>query len=1579
MKTDSENDSVAEELDRSRRDVLDLTLRNPLLNFRPPKAKGLEIVDEIPLEVYRILVEKEGVMYFKAKDDSDELAERHVDDRLQSPYEQASLDQRLKNTYRHARLSIEEQGVNILYLALGSLNWYESDSSDIQRTAPLVLVPVELKQTSIRARFSVRWTDEAIDANLSLETKLKTDFDIKLPELPDAEDLVVDDYFKGVTTAVSSRERWSVDTSAIHLGFFSFSKLLIYKDLDLEVWPEDGQPADHPVIRSLYGREGFREDPPAITEEEHLDDRLKVTDTHQVVDSDSSQTLAVIDVKNGRNLVIQGPPGTGKSQTIMNLISEAIAGDKKVLFVAEKMAALEVVKRRLDDVHIGDACLELHSHTANKRDVLGELKRTLDLGKPQFGDSTEERYLLEKRRGRLNEYALAVNSPIGESGYTPNELIGELDPIGSSDSQEEWPVLVIDGSSSWNRQDFVQRREAVEELRVLIESMDTPREHVFWGSGRTRYMPTTDRGDVRTKIQAASEALRQLQDRVESLRACMEPEMALEGSNLAQVAVLVHTARKVMEAPPSENVNHRNPEWIARSVEVKKIISEALELEKVRSTYDSVLIPEAWERDVLGCRQGIFAYGNKWWRKLKSKYRMSRKRLRGLCRSDFPAGRTERLALVDGILRVQRLRKSIKDSQRLLSDLFPDLKLGWEPGAYRRLGEVAQWFLDLHAEVEAGTVDGGIHDMLDRELDGAKLEKAADDCQASEDALSSALGDVAAVLDWRADRSVLDDGTFSGLKIWLSSAHEQVDSLFQIVRFNQAEKRVAQLGLGNVMEVAASWENAGKHLVELFDRACFSAWMEAAFCEHRVLNGFDGDTHEKIIDRFRQLDEGLFQHNKARVAHLHWERLPHQPGGGQLGVLMREFEKKRRHLPLRKLMTQAGNAIQKIKPVFMMSPLSIAKFIPPDSVQFDLVVFDEASQIRPVEAIGAILRGQQAVVVGDSMQLPPTSFFDRMDDGEEDDEERSSTADLESILGMFCAQGAPERMLRWHYRSRHESLITVSNSEFYGNRLVVFPSPDKGRKNVGLHLRHDPTMLYKGGSSGRYNVDEARAVAHAVLEHARTSPDLTLGVAAFSLTQARRIEDELEILRREDGSCEPFFAAHPTEPFFVKNLESVQGDERDVILISVGYGKVEDGSMPMNFGPLNKDGGERRLNVLITRARRRCVVYSNFGADDLDMRRTAARGVRSLKTFLKYAQTGDLDVSWESGREADSPFEEAVAGALRRHGHSVVNQVGSAGFFIDLAVIDPERPGRYLLGIECDGASYHSARSARDRDRLRQQVLEGLGWTIHRIWSTDWFQDPQRQLAKAEEAIRRAGLSDFESDVPPVRSKSSCLTREKPKSGDEEVSDPAISYGMATPKVYLGTQELHNVENRDVIRWILEVVTVESPVHVNEVALRIANAAGLKRTGKRIRERVGCAVEAGARKGELLRKGDFLWRPDHDEDEIVIRRRDGVPPSLRKPDMIAPEEIGAALLHVVQASCGIDANEAVDESSRLFGYKRTGSDIRSSFKGALNRLIEQGVLQERDGYLSAKDQGLNRPPSAGGIPPPLDRAVAPAV
>ncbi|MDE0073400.1 MAG: DUF3320 domain-containing protein [Gammaproteobacteria bacterium] len=1574
---------TALEVERSRRDsLLDLSLRNPLLNFRPSKRRGLEVVDELSREIFRMLVDGERIMYFlaapeeqaapEAPDDApadvpaellallaepatdpNGTAARHTDNKLQTALTLARLNLRLRETFRQARLSIEEQGVNILYLALGMLRWYESDSSDVERRAPLVLIPVKLTRSGVRENFKLSWTKDDIEPNLSLEAKLKQDFNVRLPEMPSEDDLDVDDYLARVERAVARQPRWSVERNEIHLNFFSFSKLLIYKNLDPASWPEENRPADHPLVQQLFGSGGFADEPSEFSEEGHANGDLGEAGLHPVVDADSSQTLAVLDTMNGRNLVIQGPPGTGKSQTITNLIGEALARGRTVLFVAEKMAALEVVKRRLDTVHLGDACLELHSHKTNKRAALDELSRTLALGRPTTPDGTEDRVLLEADRKRLNDYSHAVNTPVAQSDLTPHELVGRLAALDADGLEVEGRGLAIRGSVSWNAEDFARRRALVREMQELVTAIGIPRWHLWWPCGRLHFVPT-DAHRVRELLADASAAVRLLNRESDALGTVLRRNAVFGGLKRDDLERATRTARRVAEAPALLGADHRHPGWAADAERIAEVARPARRYAEIRARHDRVLMPEAWDHDVLDARQALRGYGDKWWRFLSRPFRDASRQVRGLCRGEAPDTVPKQIQLVDAILEAGRLRRAIAESNDLVARLFPKLALGDRVDAHRSFADAVEWLLRLHRDKSRGLIDLDIHALLDDPPRRSDLESAADACERGMEAVRDALGALTAAMELRADRvepgESLEERTYGNLDTWLRDAHDEIASAHQVVRFNQLERKAVDAGIAEVAEAAASREDARRQLTPLFDHACYAAWLDLAFRERPTLAEFDGATHAGVVERFRELDMAQFHHNRALIAERHWKQLPRQHGGGQLGVLRREFQKKRRHLPVRRLMTDAGRAIQSIKPVFMMSPLSIAKYIPPGSVVFDLVVFDEASQVRPVEALGAIIRGRQAVVVGDSKQLPPTSFFDRMaDDGEDD---ASQTADLESILGMFCAQGAPERMLKWHYRSRHESLITVSNHEFYDNRLMVFPSPDAGKLDTGLVFRHDPEAHYQRRG---INTAEAKTVAKAVMEHARATPGLTLGVAAFSNVQARRIEDEVDILRRRDPSCEEFFAGHPEEPFFVKNLENVQGDERDVILISIGYGKIDGSYLPMNFGPLNREGGERRLNVLITRARRRCVVYCNFVGGDLDLRRSKARGVDALKTFLEYAETGNIDIPRVTGREADSPFEEAVAARLRALDFDVDHQVGSAGFFIDLAVRDSSRPGRYVLGIECDGAAYHSARSARDRDRLRQQVLEGLGWKIHRIWSTDWFRNPELELGKAEMAIRMAQVAALTpSDDPAPEPEPSGRPVQPLKREPEPEVEPAAPtrpYKVADLRIGGLWAPLHETPPGQLAKWISRVVEVESPVHLDEVTQRIRTAAGVGRSGSRIRKQMTLGAQEAVRRGLCrIDAHGFLWRPEQETVEEVRERNDTLPRSLRNPSRIPFEEIATALIYVVRASYGIEPRDAVREATRLFGFKHAGRKIVERFRAVLDGLVEDGSLV-REGSL----------------------------
>ena len=519
--------------------------------------------------------------------------------------------------------------------------------------------------------------------------------------------------------------------------------------------------------------------------------------------------------------------------------------------------------------------------------------------------------------------------------------------------------------------------------------------------------------------------------------------------------------------------------------------------------------------------------------------------------------------------------------------------------------------------------------------------------------------------------------------------------------------------------------------------------LRNAFLNNPVLANFIGEIHERKISRFIDLDRNVISLNRRRIANIISGHRPQinsaASRNSELGILLSEFNRKRGHMPIRKLLSNAGGLIQRIKPCFMMSPLSVAQFIDPKNSQdlrFDVVIFDEASQVKPEDALGAFLRANQAVVMGDTRQLPPTSFFDIMlETDENEDYEIASLSDMESILHL-CKGRFPTKMLRWHYRSRHESLIALSNQEFYDNNLLIYPSPCHETTTLGLKFEYMEDTVYDRGRSSS-NRQEARRVVEAAGDHYKKyGESKSLGIGTFNIKQQQAILEEVELYLRKHPKLEKYFSSDMDEHFFVKNLETIQGDERDVIFISVGYGKDENGHLSLNFGPLNREGGERRLNVLITRAREKCVVFSNFRHSEMNLNENAAFGLRALKSFLKYSETKRLESTYQSVEDTETAFEDSLFQFLKAHKYDVHKQVGCAGFRIDLAVLDPSDNGRYLLGIECDGESYHSSPVSRDRDRLRQQILEGLGWHIYRVWSTDWYRnraESEKRLLKAVE------------------------------------------------------------------------------------------------------------------------------------------------------------------------------------------------------------------------------------------------------
>ncbi|MGD9856798.1 MAG: DUF3320 domain-containing protein, partial [Planctomycetaceae bacterium] len=777
---------------------------------------------------------------------------------------------------------------------------------------------------------------------------------------------------------------------------------------------------------------------------------------------------------------------------------------------------------------------------------------------------------------------------------------------------------------------------------------------------------------------------------------------------------------------------------------------------------------------------------------------------------------------------------------------------------------------------------------------------------------------------------------------------------------------VHEAGLGSLQPQIELGELDTRSLDRLELMYCEAA-MRRVLAERSEIARFDGVSQNRLVEEFRRLDQERILLARKEVAAAHYNRLPAGGDAGEVGIIRGEARKKRKLRALRRLLADAGHAVQAIKPVFMMSPTSVAQFLEPGILSFDLLVIDEASQVRPVEALGAILRSRQVVVVGDNRQLPPTAFFDRVVDGDDEDEREQTgieAADVESILDLCVARNIPQRMLRWHYRSRHHSLIAVSNREFYDNGLFVVPSPERDQSGYGLEFRLVPNGVYDRGKTST-NRREAQAVAQAMIDHARQSPDMSLGVGAFSVAQRDAILDELELLRRAHPETEEFFVRSGDEPWFVKNLENIQGDERDTIFISVGYGKDESGYFGMNFGPLNGKGGERRLNVLISRAKKRCVVFSSIHADEIDLRRTNARGAEALKAFLQYAETGRIEVSRPTSQDCDSEFEAQVADALRRSGWNVDHQVGIAGFFIDLAVVDPAVPGRYLLGIECDGATYHSARWARDRDRLRQAVLQEHGWTIHRIWSTDWFHSRDEQLRKLLATLEELKLlrRDRQS-APSARPVTQEVTtqdglREIPRDVSDTRSENGhlgVPYQEVEFRLPLISQEIHELEPKELAPVVVRIVAGEGPIHRDEIARRVTTLWGLQRAGSRITNAVNSALRTAVRAGQLDEAAGFYTVSGN--PEIPIRSRENVrSSSLRRPEMLPLQEIDAAILQFIEAHISTSPDETTRGVSRIFGFRSTSAQLRERIDSRIEFLVSARRLSQDGDVLRLNRDG----------------------
>lgn len=1601
-----EPETQAGKLELWRRKLLDLTTRNRLLHL-PESAKALRLACPDPARLEDVLADGQNIRIVPMplldvagrdskiygqrthEDLEKEVASQALDKReVLCKLDKVKLDAALVDLYRKAKLDLEEGGSNTLFLAVGFLHWKKAADDPRVYNAPLLLVPVKLERRSALSGVKMTRLDDETRFNLTLLEMLRHDFELEIRgldgELPaDESGVDVTGIWNVVRRAVRDVPGFEVTTEVV-LGTFSFAKYLMWRDLV----DRSTDLMQNEVVRHLLQYKMGQSTLPQVGEfpsPEKLDERFTPDELFTPLPADSSQLAAVVASATGHNFVLDGPPGTGKSQTIANMIAHNLALGRRVLFVAEKMAALDVVKRRLDEKGIGQFCLELHSSKSSKQHVLQQLDLAwTSRGRLKASDWSSQADKVRSLRDHLNQF-VAVLHQRRANGWSIYEAIAlVVRDAGPATPKLSWPP-----ETTHDLKQMEQMRDVARRLELncrIAENADSGMAllvNTDWSNAWQETIAVDARQVLKTH-SACADAAEQL------VRAAglSVPGTVSMASRLLGLAALL---------PDAHGVDCRFA-FASTLNSIQAAVQQALSLLKDYRALEKSLsrsyADEAIRRiDVAQVQADWAAASGKFWvlaTLAKKKVAKALASTGGVADvPDVEADLPQLVAIKECVAKIDALQPTLEGvpgwAELHSNTTRMQFAVNLASSIQARMATLAaspDQLATIRAEVGKLVVDG--NELL---APGSALVLAAKNLSSTYATWSTAAGGFAKTAGTAAD----PDAQSATLVGAAQAVVDHENTLKAWCDWQRVRQEAVALGLQPLVAAVESGAIVGSSVTHSFEVAYARWFAGCAMDAEPILRQFvpaeqqsDIQAYSRAVDELSAL---TVKYIRAKLSGNIPDKRDITQGGG-FGILKHELQKQRRHKPVRQLAQEMGSDFAALAPCMLMSPLSIAQFLPTDHELFDLVIFDEASQVAPWDAIGAIARGKQVVIAGDQRQMPPTSFFNRgTGDGDDDTEE-----DLESILDECIAAGVPQHSLTWHYRSRHESLIAFSNHEYYNDALVTFPAPDTRESAVSLRR---VAGRYAPGGGGRRNELEAKAIVAEVVRRL-TDPVFvqkvqTIGIITLNAEQQQLVDDLLDQARRDHPEIEAFFKAELAEPVIVKNLETMQGDERDVIMLGIGYGPTDLGgkAMSMNFGPLNREGGWRRLNVAVTRARQEMLLFTSFDASMIDLSRTSARAVRDLRHFIEFAERGPKAIAAAvhgSVGGYESPFEEFVADGLRRKGWETHPQIGVSRFRIDLGVVNPERPGDYLVGIECDGATYHSAATARDRDKIRAEILRGLGWRLLRVWSTEWWVNAVGALDRLDQALRAelaewrvrvvnkaeetlsaensAEVSECAADATaadPLLSGAAGARDDGRTLNDSDTVEDAASRQFARPDAFvvvLPTQRPYRQTNlssfsarlrpaafqesaydpvlQDIIRAVLEA---EAPILDKALVDRVARIHGFKRSGRLIRER----VLALARRRYHFRAdpdpkiGDFVWMSVDDPARWNTFRV----PAVQDGDSRVIEEI--PIEEIAVAARSVRGDDLPMVIAHVFGVRRLTATSRTRLELVVHELHPAGL------------------------------------
>lgn len=1528
-------------LDYWKQQLLDLSKRNKLLNFKDTRKSIRLAVSKI--EKLEDILAKNEYLKVEAKSDilegssprklSSEEIKKHIDReiserRLRTYLTDNELRNRMTELYRSAKLELDDSGANTLYLTLGMLEWCEPDCEEHKYKAPILLIPIKLERKSIVDGFRISKFDDDTVINVTLLEMLRHDFSkviLGLDPLPtDESGIDVETVFRIIRQDIKNIKGWELKEE-VWLAQFTFNKFLLWNDLNSNF----DNIIKNPVARSIYEK-GVSENLENTTlyNKKPLDDDVRYGDLFCPLSYDSSQLAAIVSAERGSSFVLYGPPGTGKSQTITNLIANSLAKGKRVLFVAEKRVALEVVCNRLNKIGLGKFCLELHSNKSGKSEVIAQFREVLGANKHEIDTTWKELSVsLQNLRNSLNSFVRYLHKryPNKLSAYSCYSYLVKNNDALSSGALE---LLNHFDTLHQNIEELDSMRDICKKLQISMADIpqDTLSSIKFIGNSSWSYQWEKEVSEASEKLDNASKTFE---------KSLSEAKDYFNVSNSKStkefLKCFVEYMSLLLEAPVLPEGFICDDDWNNFEKEARKLIPIGLCRNSARRKLSDFDLEKIKSIDFEFLRGYINANKNSFFGRIKNWIKLGVVRKSKLNKnSKWDSSMFEELcnAAID-YKKSQGTIESFSDSaQKKIGEIWEKGEIDWNNflqlldygtslrNKCRSLSESPEGSLNIRKKL--GKILANAEDLLSSngilaEKINTLLEKYSE--------LEHARSNFSRVLKIRNEYLPSEKDIFERINNVLDSLERNKSFLYKWCILQDIYDKAEAMQLQPVLDAIYSGKLNASNVSEIFEAKYRKAFVNDLLQKVPELRNFDSKQFEASIDEFDKADSKYQELTKDVIV----ARLTAQVNSldrrekkikDEFSVITHETAKQRAYKPVRKLLSEIPTIVKSLKPCFLMSPLSVAKYLDLEADKFDILIFDEASQIPVWDAIGAMGRAKQVIVVGDPKQLPPTNFFNRgSSEDDEIDDQLVSIRDLESILDSAIAVGIPSMYLKWHYRSRNEGLIAFSNYYYYDNNLSTFPSPN-AKSNGVRYVRCNGQ--YDRGHSCTNRV-EAQKVVDEVVRRLKDDElcKKSIGVITFNLAQQRLIENLLDEARLKYPEIESFFSSESDEPIFVKNLENVQGDERDIILFSICYATDINGVMTMNFGPLNKEGGERRLNVAITRAKEEVIVFSSLGSTQIDLSKTRAKGVAQLKAYLEYAEHGIQtlysSISSALTHEYDSIFEEEVVKFIEANGYVTHTQVGCSGYRIDIGIVG--NSGRHVLGIECDGASYHSAATARDRDKLRQLVLESLGWKLYRIWSTEWWRDRKHAEEKLLQRIREA--IDEDSIMYPKHLED--------QSHIESTTYIQLSeYRHAEVKKFENPNEFYDIANaQNIANEIRRIVEIEFPITETMLVRKIADEYGFARVGAKITKIIKSCKPDDIKLTSYLGQNIYSKLGFDIESYNLIRKPSG--DSKRKIDEVPLVEIKNAIRYFKDLHYPED--KLANEISKFFGYHRTLSEI----------------------------------------------------